>query len=122
VNSVAGCTGVAGELAFRDRVAAAEIRLIAHLALRRGGKGRAGASIDDIAPVMKIVSTELLQEFTELLLEAAGDRAAGVSGRSRAGAVRRVPLASRDYPRRLQRNPAQHPGQSGSASRELLTP
>jgi len=78
VRAVAARTGVAAEPAFQDRLAALEIRLIAHLALYRDAveKVRARQSIDDVAPVMKIVSTELLQGLTELLLEAAGDRGA----------------------------------------------
>jgi len=81
VKHVAGRTGVAADPAFRDRLATAEIRMIAHMALYRSAveKVKARESIDDIAPVMKIVSTELLQDFTELLLEAAGERGAPVA-------------------------------------------
>ena len=72
VRDVAERTGVASEHAFADRLAALEIRLLAHLALYRHAVERVKheASIDDIAPVMKIVSTELLQALTELLLDA----------------------------------------------------
>ena len=78
VRNVALRTGVADDPAFLDRLAAIEIRLIAHVALYRTAveRVRARESIDDIAPVMKIVSTELLQGLTELLLEAAGEHGA----------------------------------------------
>ena len=72
VREVATCTGTIDDPVFLDRLAALEIRLLAHLAYYRAAVERvkAGTSIDDMAPVMKIVSTEILQALTELLLEA----------------------------------------------------
>ena len=66
-------SGRGDDPAFRDRLAVAEIRLVAHLACYRGAieKVKRGESIDAIAPMMKITSTELAQDFNDLLLEAA---------------------------------------------------
>jgi alkylation response protein AidB-like acyl-CoA dehydrogenase len=75
VRAVAQRTRVMDDPVFLDRLHALEIRLLAHLALYQSAVERlkAGESIDDIAPLMKIVATEILQALTELLLEAAGD-------------------------------------------------
>ncbi len=72
VRAVAAATGAQDDVGLRDRLAALEMRLLAHLALYRRAVERvkAGTSIDDVAPVMKIVATEILQALTELLLEA----------------------------------------------------
>jgi len=72
VRAVATRTGLIRDDAFVDRLAALEVRLLAHLAYYRAAVERVkeGLPIDELAPVMKIVSTELLQALTELLLEA----------------------------------------------------
>jgi alkylation response protein AidB-like acyl-CoA dehydrogenase len=72
VRTVAAATGAQDDVGFRDRLAMLEMRLLAHLALYRRAVEhvKAGTSIDDVAPVMKIVATEILQALTELLLEA----------------------------------------------------
>ncbi len=73
---VARATGLWNDSVFRDTVAAAEVRFVAHLALYRQAVDHVknGRSIDALAPVMKISATELLQRFNALLLDAAGEQ------------------------------------------------
>ena len=73
---VARATGRWHNPAFRDLVAAAEVRFMAHLACYRQAVEavKSGMAIDALAPVMKISSTELLQRFNALLLDAAADQ------------------------------------------------
>jgi len=75
VVDVARDTGRYGSADFRDRLADAEIRLVAYMALYRDAVEivKRGESIDAIAPVLKIVSTELLQALNDLLLDAGAD-------------------------------------------------
>jgi alkylation response protein AidB-like acyl-CoA dehydrogenase len=73
---VARAAGLWHDVVFRDTVAAAEVRLVAHLALYRQAVDhvKSGRSIDALAPVMKISATELLQRFNALLLDAAAEQ------------------------------------------------
>ncbi len=75
VQAVAQASGRSEDPAFRDQLAAAEIRLVAHLACYRDAVERVKRDepIDAIAPLLKISSTELAQRFTELLMIAAGE-------------------------------------------------
>jgi len=72
---VARTTGMSEDAAFADRFCAAEVDLVAYLACYRTAVERvkSGQSIDALAPVLKIRSTELVQRLNELLLEAAAD-------------------------------------------------
>ena len=73
---VARATGRWNDEVFRDKVAAAEVRFVSHLALYRLAVDcvKNQRSIDAMAPVMKISATELLQRFNALLLDAAGEQ------------------------------------------------
>jgi len=73
---VARETGRWSDPVFRDHLAQAEIRFVAHLACYRQAVEhvKSDRSIDALAPTMKISATELLQRLNALLLDAAGSR------------------------------------------------
>jgi len=78
VRKVARATGVLDDPVFRDRLAQAEIDVMAQSAMFAQviEMTRAGMDIGDGSSFIKIVSTETTQRICDLLLEAAGDRGA----------------------------------------------
>jgi len=78
VRKVARATGVLDDPAFRDRLARAEIDVMAQSAMFAQviEMTRAGMDIGDGASFIKIVATETMQSVCDLLLESAGARGA----------------------------------------------
>jgi alkylation response protein AidB-like acyl-CoA dehydrogenase len=78
VHDVARVTGRDADPVFADRLAAVEIDFVAYLALYREAVDtvKRDESIDAVAPMLKIASTELLQKLNDLLLEAGGEAGA----------------------------------------------
>lgn len=74
-------SGKSEDSAFLDRLAKAQIDLLAHIAIHRqaADKASAGRDLGLMTAVMKLVSTQALQGLTDLLLDAATDRAASRS-------------------------------------------
>jgi len=76
VRDVAKLTGAADDPAFRQRLAAIEIEMLAFSAYFRHGAAlhMAKRAPNSLAPVLKIVGGELAQRAAELLVEAGGAR------------------------------------------------
>ncbi len=74
VRRVATATGVIEDVAFRDRLAAAEIDVLSQAAIFAHAVGMAQADmpIGSSSSFIKIVATENVQKVADLLLEAAG--------------------------------------------------
>jgi alkylation response protein AidB-like acyl-CoA dehydrogenase len=78
VRKVAKATGVLDDPVFRDKLAKAEIDVMAQSAMfaQVVEMTQAGMDIGDGSSFIKIVSTETMQKICDLLLESAGDRGA----------------------------------------------
>ncbi len=78
IKAVAAATGAADDAAFRDRLAAVRIKVMAQAALFSHAVGLAASEhgLGPEASILKIVATETLQAITDLLLDAAGTHAA----------------------------------------------
>lgn len=80
VRAVAAREGLADDPVFRERLAGVEIRLVVHVAAYRSAVARLKADRSHPAdpPMLKISSTELLQEINDLLIEACGSEGGAV--------------------------------------------